>query len=101
MIVNACSHFENNTSIDSMAEHSSSLVAFRFPTRFEGHTCFRNNKGGGITLLHTILMASGTMLFDGNTAQFGGAIAMDDRCLVCACLLSDSIKHSMNSKLLH
>ncbi len=75
--------FENNT---STSEHSSALVAFRFPTNFKGHNHFIGNKGGGITLLNTILRASGTILFESNTAVFGGGLSMDDRCLVSVCL---------------
>lgn len=74
--------FENNTSVDSTAEHSSALVAFRFPTLFKGSNHFIGNKGGGITLLNTIMRASGTILFLDNVATFGGGLAMDDRCLV-------------------
>ena len=77
-----CSDFENNTSVGSIAEHSSALVAFRFPIVLQGHNRFYGNRGGGITLLNTILKAVGSILFEGNSATFGGGLAMDDRCLV-------------------
>ena len=66
----------------STAEHSSALVAFRFPIELQGHNRFYGNQGGGITLLNTILRAVGTILFESNSATFGGGLAMDDRCLV-------------------
>ena len=77
-----CSQFENNTSVGTTVEHSSALVAFRFPVEFQGHNHFYGNRGGGITLLNTILTAKGTLLFESNSATFGGGLAMDDRCLV-------------------
>lgn len=58
------------------------MATFRFPTTFSGNNTFVSNKGGGITLHNTHLQASGTLLFEKNEAVFGGAIAMDDRCLV-------------------
>lgn len=58
------------------------MATFRFPTTFSGNNTFVSNKGGGITLHNTRLQASGTLLFEKNEAVFGGAIAMDDRCLV-------------------
>ncbi len=82
------STFENNTSVNTAAEHSSALVAFRFPTDFKGSNRFIGNKGGGITLLNTIMRARGSILFLDNVATFGGGLAMDDRCLV-----SDSVKN--------
>ena len=53
---------------------------------------FRNNSGGAITLLNTQMDAFGEVVMDGNTAAFGGGLAMDDRCLVrnvlhvCVCM---------------
>ena len=73
--------FQNNTSLQS-AHDTSAVAAFRFPTSFIGNNTFIANRGGGITLLNTRMQASGTMLFEGNVAVFGGGIAMDDRCLV-------------------
>ena len=58
------------------------MATFRFPTTFSGNNTFVSNKGGGITLHNTRLQASGTLLFEKNEAVFGGAIAMDDRCIV-------------------
>jgi len=58
------------------------LAAFRFPVTFRGENRFTNNTGGGITLLNTKMDAYDEMVFFGNTAVFGGGIAMDDRCLV-------------------
>ena len=84
-----CSQFENNTSVGTTVEHSSALVAYRFPVEFQGHNHFCGNRGGGVTLLNTILTARGTILFESNSATFGGGLAMDDRCLVITnCLYS-------------
>ena len=79
------SHFENNTSEELSTNGSSdtsAVASFRFPTIFEGTNIFINNTGGGIMLLNTRMQASGVMLFEGNSAVFGGGIMMDDRCLV-------------------
>lgn len=73
--------FVNNTS-NGETKDTSAIAAFRFPIIFSGTNVFLRNVGGGITLLNTQMKASGVLQFDGNTAVFGGGIAMDDRCLV-------------------
>ena len=73
--------FRNNTS-EGDTQDTSAIAAFRFPITFQGTNRFLGNLGGGITLLNTQMKASGVLVFDGNTAVFGGGIAMDDRCLV-------------------
>ena len=75
------SSFLNNTS-QGETEDTSAIAAFRFPITFGGTNSFINNLGGGVTLLNTQMKASGVMVFENNTAVFGGGIAMDDRCLV-------------------
>ncbi len=77
--------FQNNTS--TAGKDTSAVAAFRFPTEFTDTNTFTNNVGGGIMLLNTRMLAKGTLLFDSNTAMFGGGIMMDDRCLVCYCLI--------------
>lgn len=72
------------------------MATFRFPTTFSGNNTFISNKGGGITLHNTRLQASGTLLFEKNEAVFGGAIAMDDRCIVSygvACKTGIIVRH--------
>ena len=55
---------------------------FRFPITLRGTNYFRRNVGGGITLLNTQMDVYGVVILDSNTADFGGGLAMDDRCLV-------------------
>ena len=73
--------FLNNTS-KGETKDTSAIAAFRFPITFGGTNRFLSNVGGGVTLLNTQMKASGVLVFDKNTAVFGGGIAMDDRCLV-------------------
>ena len=76
--------FLNNTS-KGETKDTSAIAAFRFPITFGGINRFLSNVGGGVTLLNTQMKASGVLVFDKNTAVFGGGIAMDDRCLVTSC----------------
>jgi predicted outer membrane repeat protein len=73
--------FENSLSQDQNLD-TSALAAFRFPVTLNGSNVFRNNSGGAITLLNTQMDAFGEVVMDGNTAAFGGGLAMDDRCLL-------------------
>ena len=54
------------------------MLSFRSPLHFSGSTVFRSNVGGALSLLRSRLDVSGTVLFHGNTATQGGAVAMQD-----------------------
>ena len=48
-----------------------------------GMNTFKKNQGGGMTLLQTNMDVGGSLLFKENTAKTGGAISLEDLCVVC------------------
>ena len=48
-----------------------------------GVNIFKANQGGGVTLLQTNMDVSGTLHFEENAAISGGAISLEDLCVVC------------------
>ena len=49
---------------------------------FSGQNIFKANKGGGVTLQQTNMDVGGTLLFEDNSAKVGGAISLQDLCVV-------------------
>jgi predicted outer membrane repeat protein len=78
-------HFEGNIpfqSTDNPVQLSSSVSSYRLFIQFLGTNVFLSNIGGAITLVKTRMLASGTLLFEENTAVFGPGIKMFDLSLL-------------------
>ena len=58
------------------------MLSFRFPISLSGTNVFESNEGGGISLMQSRVDVGGTVLFLENTAVAGGALALEDQCLV-------------------
>ena len=58
------------------------MLSFRYPIVFSGKNIFKGNKGGGVTLQQTNMDVGGTFHFEDNYAKAGGAIALEDLCVV-------------------
>ena len=67
---------------DELLDHSSALLAFRFPVKFSGFNQFIGNLGGGVVLINSRLDVNGKLLLERNNATFGAGISLDDSCLV-------------------
>ena len=76
-----CSEFRENGGSGGSADTTSILV-YRVLISFYGNTSFLSNRGGGVSLLSSRMDIKGGVLFYGNTAVFGGGIAMSGRSLV-------------------
>lgn len=61
---------------------TTSVTTYRVLISFQGNNTFINNSGGGISLLGSRMDVNGTVMFNGNTAVFGGGVAMSGRSLV-------------------
>ena len=72
-----CSNITDNTG-------DRALLSVRFPIQLEGSNIISDNiEGGGVSLLDTRMDTKGSILFEGNSAVYGGAIAIEDEGLVC------------------
>ena len=78
-----CSHFRDNQGSEGSAD-TTSVTVYRVLISFQGNCSFLDNQGGGISLLGSRMDVRGSVVFDGNTAVFGGAIAMSGRSQVLA-----------------
>ena len=67
----------------NQAKRQSSILSFRYPIKFTGVNIFKANQGGGVTLLQTNMEVSDILHFEENTAKNGGAISLEDLCVVC------------------
>lgn len=67
----------------NQAERQSAVLSFRYPIVFTGMNIFKANRGGGMTLQQTNMDVSGTLHFEENSAKSGGAISLEDLCVVC------------------
>ena len=67
---------------NGQSDHSSALLAYRFPVELSGFNYFGHNLGGGIILINSRMCIFGEMLVERNVAMFGGGISLDDSCLV-------------------
>ena len=72
----------------NQAERQSAVLSFRYPIVFNGVNIFKANRGGGVTLQQTNMDVSGTLHFEDNSAESGGAISLEDLCVVCLVALS-------------
>ena len=64
------------------ATRQGAVLSFRFPISLSGTNVFKSNEGGGISLMQSRVDVGGTVLFLENTAVAGGALALEDQCLV-------------------
>lgn len=60
----------------------SALLSLRYPIVLQGTNIFEDNEGGAITLTQSYMRTSGSIRFEGNTAENGGAITMLDQSTV-------------------
>lgn len=76
-VTNTFSMFYGN-----QAERQSAVLSFRYPIVFTAVNTFKANQGGGVTLQQTNMDVSGTLHFEDNSAKTGGAISLEDLCVV-------------------
>ena len=69
--------FTNNT-----ATVDGTVLVIRFGAAFEGTNNFTGNTGGGVVLVLARMESKGNLWFEGNIAQYGAGISMQDSCLV-------------------
>lgn len=72
--VSNCSNFTSNNATDD----TSAVLAFRVNVTFQGSTNFNGNAGGCVSLVHSIMNAIGTLVFQDNTANEGGGIEIEE-----------------------
>lgn len=59
-------------------------MSLRFPFKFDGTTVIKNNMGGGVAVLQSRMDVGGSIRFEGNTANLGGALMLRDQSVVSA-----------------
>lgn len=76
-----CSEFRENVGSQGSAD-TTSITVYRVLISFYGNTSFLSNRGGGVSLLSSRMDVKGNVILNGNTAVFGGGVAMSGRSLV-------------------
>jgi len=76
-----CSNFYRNNGSNGSID-TAAVTVYRVLLTILGNTTFRENIGGGATLLSSRLDVRGKALFEQNRAVFGAGVAMSGRSLV-------------------
>ena len=66
----------------------SALLSLRYPLVLKGTNIFQGNQGGAVTLTQAHMDTFGSIRFEGNTAESGGAVTLLDKSTVWPATLS-------------
>ena len=65
------------------------LSSFRFPIQFIGTNRFSRNRGGGVSVVDSMITVAedSHLIFENNVANFGGGLQLVGTCLVSIILI--------------